>query len=233
MRTWKLWIALGILVVVAGAAGTVVLSAAEDAGAPKAPEKVALVKPLEKADVDVLKAIRGRHSNREFDVKKPIPENVLATVLWAADGVNRPNGKHTAPTAMGIRHMRIYVFKADGFWRYDQDKHELLTMGKEDLRAKVARQKFMHDVPALVVMTSDLSAFETKDRKPEDARRREWSHYAAGAIGQNIYLAAEAFGLGTVVAAGVNADEVKKALELKADEVPLYVMPLGYPKAAE
>ena len=52
MRTWKLWIAVGILAVVAGAAGTVVLSAAEDAGAPKAPHRLMLPKPLEKADVE-------------------------------------------------------------------------------------------------------------------------------------------------------------------------------------
>jgi nitroreductase len=224
MRTRGFW--CGFLAATAVAVACVAILAGE-AGA----EKGALPKAKEKCDVDLLVAIKGRHSSRSFDAAKAIPDDVLATILWAADGVNRPNGKHTAPTAMGIRHMRIYVCRADGAWRYDQDAHKLLPVTDKDLRATIGRQKFMADAQAILVLTSDLSAFETKDRKPEDARRREWSHYAAGAIGQNIYLAAEAFGLGTVVAAGVNADVARKELALKADEVPLYIMPLAYPKA--
>jgi nitroreductase len=194
-------------------------------------EKGALVKPKEKCGVDLLTALKGRHSARSFDTAKAIPDDVLATVLWAADGVNRANGKHTAPTAMGIRHMRIYLCRADGAWRYDQDAHKLLPVANEDLRARIGRQKFMADAQAILVLTSDLAAFAEKAPKSETAMRREWSHCAAGAIAQNVYRAAEAFGLSTVIAAGVNADEARKSLALKADEVPLYVMPLGYPKA--
>ncbi len=204
--------------------------AGEDPTAAK-PAKIELPKPREKADVDVLAALKGRHSSRDFDAKKPIPDDVLATVLWAADGVNRPDGKHTAPTALGVRHMRIYVCRADGAWRYDQDAHVLLAVSKEDLRARIARQKPFAEAQAILVFTSDLAAFDAKAARADKAMRREWSHYAAGAIGQNVYLAAEAFGLGTVIAAGVNAEEAKKSLALGAEEVPLYVMPLGYPKA--
>jgi len=196
----------------------------------KAADKGALPKPLEKSDVDLLKALRGRHSTRDFDFEKPIPDNVLATILWAADGVNRPDGKHTAPCAMGIRYMRIYLCRADGVWRYDQDTHALVAVGKEDIRPRISRQKFMAEVPVVLVLASDLSAFNERAPRLDTAMRREWSHSAAGCIAQNVYLTAEAFGLGTVIAGGMNADEVRKGLSLKADEVPLYLMPLGYPK---
>lgn len=36
--------------------------------------------------------------------------------------------------------------------------------------------------------------------------------------------------LATVMAGGMNADEVSKALGLKEHEAPLYLMALGYPK---
>lgn len=223
MNHWKWWLCAAAVL---GAACLAAYAATEGVG-----EKGALAKPKEKCGVDLLAAIKGRHSSRSFDTAKAIPDDVLATVLWAADGVNRANGKHTAPTAMGIRHMRIYVCRADGAWRYDQDAHKLLPVSDQDLRARIGRQKFMADAQAILVLTSDLSAFAEKAAKSETAMRREWSHCAAGAIAQNVYLAAEAFGLGTVIAAGVNADEARKSLALKADEVPLYVMPLGYPKA--
>jgi nitroreductase len=198
------------------------------------PEEAAgdgLPQPLEKTGVDLLAALRGRHSTRDFDGGKAIPDNVLATVLWAADGVNRPDGKHTAPCAMGLRYMRIYVCRADGAWRYDQDAHELVAIGSEDIRGQLGRQKFMAEAPVVLVLASDLSAFEDRGRMADTAMRREWSQAAAGCIAQNVYLAAEAFGLGTVMAAGLNADEARKGLALKTDEVPLFLMPLGYPKA--
>jgi nitroreductase len=220
---WKWLICAGVLIGVACLA-----YAAEEAAAEK--EKGALPKPLEKSDCDLLKALKGRHSTRAFDTKKAIPADVLATVLWAADGVNRPDGKHTAPSAINIRYMRIYVCRADGAWRYDQDAHKLLPACQEDIRAKIGRQKFMADAQVVLVLTSNLAAFDEKAPKSQAAQRREWSHATAGCIAQNIGLAAEAFGLGSVMAAGVNADEAKKSLALKDDEVPLYIMPLGYPK---
>jgi nitroreductase len=217
---------LGFLAVaVLGGAGLAIL--AGEAGA----EKGALAKPKDKCGVDLLVAVKGRHSSRSFDTAKTIPDDVLATVLWAADGVNRASGKHTAPTAMGIRHMRIYVCRSGGAWRYDQDAHKLLPVTGKDLRATIGRQKFMADAQVVLVLASDLSAFAQKAPKSETATRREWSHCAAGAIAQNVYLAAEAFGLGTVIAAGVNAEVARKELALKEEEVPLYIMPLAYPKA--
>ena len=33
------------------------------------------------------------------------------------------------------------------------------------------------------------------------------------------------------MAAGLDADAARKGLSLAKDEVPLYIMPLGYPKA--
>ncbi len=235
MKSWKLWLSLSAGCGAAVLAGVLGLSLAQEAGKPEAKagekvEKIELPKPKEAAGVDLLAAIKGRHTTRDYDAAKPIPEEVLATVLWAADGVNRANGKHTAPTALGVRHMRIYVCRADGAWRYDQDAHVLLAVTKDDLRGKIGVQKFVADAQAVIVLTSDLSAFDAKAARADAERRREWSHCAAGAIAQNVYLAAEAFGLGTVIAGGVNAEVARKSLELKADEVPLYIMPLGYPK---
>ncbi len=224
MRTGRWWWSAAAIVLLA-VAGAALL--AGEAGA----QKGALPKPRERAGVDLFAALKGRHSNRRFDAKKAIPDDVLASVLWAADGVNRGNGKHTSPSALGLRYMRIYVCRADGAWRYDQDAHRLLPVAKEDLRGKVGRQGFMADAPVVLVLTSDLSAFERGGRSPSDAARRQYSHATAGCIAQNVYLAAEAFGLGTVMAGMIRRDEIRKGLSLAEKEEPLYIMPLGYPPA--
>ena len=224
MKSWKqrFCLVIGALLVAGGVAS---------AGGEGGTDKGALPKPRDKADVDLLTALKGRHSTRSFDSQKPIPDDVLATILWAADGVNRADGKHTAPTANDVRHMRLFVCRADGAYRYDQDALTLLPVSDKDLRASIGKQKFMADAPVVLLLASDLTAFAEKAPKTEIAQRREWSQMAAGCIAQNVYLAAAAFGLGTVSAASLNEDVARQGLKLKDTEVPLYLMPLGYPKA--
>jgi nitroreductase len=199
--------------------------------APATLEKIELPKPLETSGVDLLAALKGRHSTRSFDVTKPIPDDVLATILWAADGVNRSDGKHTSPSAMNLRYMHIFVFRPDGSFRYDQDNHVLLRLTKEDLRPAISRQSFMITAPVVLILSADLSVLGGRDGRNDPALRKNWAEATAGCLGQNVYLAAEAFGIGTVFAAGLNEAGVRKGLSLKADETPLYIMPLGYPKA--
>jgi nitroreductase len=51
----------------------------------------------------------------------------------------------------------------------------------------------------------------------------------AGHAGQNVYLQAEALGLGTCAVAGVaGAGYVREAFAIPANEVGLYLMPVGY-----
>ncbi len=228
MSRWMLGFAVLTAVLIVGGAGLV--HAAGVGGGEKAAEVRKLPEPKAAAGMDLFKALRGRHSSRSYDSKKPVPDELLSAVLWAADGVNRANGKHTAPTARGMRYMRIYVCRADGAWRYDQDKHVLVKVSGLDLRGKVGRQKFMADVPAVIVLTSDLAVYKKRSRGAKDSTIREYSHATAGCIAQNIYLAAEALGLGTVMAAMIQPDEIRKGLSLPGDELPMYIMPLGYVK---
>jgi nitroreductase len=64
---------------------------------------------------------------------------------------------------------------------------------------------------------------------PEDTRL-VWAHSTAGAIAQNVHVMAAARGIGTGMAAGIKAEEIRRALSLPSQTVPLYAMPLGYLK---
>ena len=57
-----------------------------------------------------------------------------------------------------------------------------------------------------------------------------WAHSTAGSIAQNVYLMSAARGIGTCLVAGIKDEDIKKALGLSKNMIPLYVMPLGYEK---
>ena len=55
-------------------------------------------------------ALAARRSERNFS-NEPLPDPLLANLLYAADGINRSNGKRTTPSAFNWRETEIYVLK--------------------------------------------------------------------------------------------------------------------------
>jgi nitroreductase len=49
-------------------------------------------------------------------------------------------------------------------------------------------------------------------------------------MSQNIYLTAAAMDLGTCFVVGMKADVIKEKLQLKDHQIPIVIMPVGYPK---
>ena len=61
-------------------------------------------------------------------------------------------------------------------------------------------------------------------------RAERYVHIEAGHVGQNIHLQAIALGLRSVSIGAFDDDEVAKLLSLPAEERPLYIIPVGYPR---
>ena len=68
--------------------------------------------PKSSGGMPLIEALKLRRSTRAFS-QRPLEQQVLSDLLWAADGVNRPSGDRTAPYWRHIMVIDIYAAMAD------------------------------------------------------------------------------------------------------------------------
>jgi SagB-type dehydrogenase family enzyme len=175
-----------------------------------------------KSNVDMVTALEQRRTTREYSTSKLSLED-LSAILWAANGVNRPDGKRTAPSAHGRQYIDIYVAADTGVYLYDAPHHKLIEVTNQNVKDKLARQGHVATSSHVLVLVADLNKVPGS---AEDAKLN-WAHSTAGTIAENVHLMAAARGVGTGIVAGIKADNIRAALNLAKEAVPLYVMPLG------
>ena len=94
----------------------------------------ALPKPR-RLDMPLTEVLERRQTRRTFS-DEPLSDLDMATILWAADGINRSNGRRTTPTALDWRETDIYLLKSNGIWRWVPEKNGLLFCDLADLRSE-------------------------------------------------------------------------------------------------
>ena len=187
---------------------------------------IALDKPRASLGVDIMKALQMRKSTKSYTTKE-ISFEALSSILWAADGVNRDNGKRTAPSAMGRYYMDLYVVSNEGVHLYNPDKHSLSLVSNENVKPLIAKQKYVGEASHIIVMVTDLTRYHPLVK---EAFKLPAAYATAGCIAQNIYLTAGAMDLGTCFVVLIKADVIKDKLRLQEHQIPIVIMPLGYPK---
>jgi hypothetical protein len=154
----------------------------------------------------------------------PLDAKELGAILWAATGLNRGEKGWTVPMSMGLEpYSRIYVLRDDGIFLYDWKEHSLREISKEDIRAKVGAQRFVRTASCILILAADaagLSGFREPDRTA-------FAYVAAGAMTQDIYLAAVALGVGARYIHSMNVEAISEALALEEGSFPLCLMMLG------
>ncbi len=113
---------------------TLLFPAVPRAEAASTRNSVSLLKPDTGGGKPLLEALALRKSTRNFS-DRPLAEQDLSNLLWAAWGVNRPGGGHTVPTSMNKRNVRVYAVMENGVWLYEPEKHELKPALAEDERS--------------------------------------------------------------------------------------------------
>ncbi|MBO4738529.1 MAG: SagB/ThcOx family dehydrogenase [Bacteroidales bacterium] len=173
----------------------------------------------------LMEALRERKSNRNISPSE-IDFQLLAKLLWAACGVNRPaENKKTVPSARNVQEIEIYAFMENGIWHYNPIAKQLHLTKAGDHRKSVSRLEFVGAAPVVLVLVANYD--KMKDFSAED--KVFYSSIDCGYVGQNIYLFAASENLATVTIGQVNREAVAKLIGLKNGKV-MIAHPIGYAK---
>lgn len=173
----------------------------------------------------LMEALKERKTQRDFSSKE-LPIQVIADLLWAANGINRPDSGHrTAPSAMNMQEIDIYLVKADGVYLYNAGDSQLEQVLKEDIRALTGKQPFVKEAPLNLIFVADLEKMKTSGK--------DSIFYAAtdtGFISQNVYLYCASEGFATVVRGLIDKKALHNAIGLRPKQEIILAQTVGYPK---
>ena len=187
---------------------------------------VKLPAPQTEGGKPLMKVLRERKSSRTFSTK-PLSQQMISNLLWAAYGVNRPDsGKRTAPSAHNWQEIDIYVANAEGLYLYDAKTHTLHPVLLTDIRAETGEQQFVVSAPVNLVYVADLSRMGTAS--PED--KTFYSAADTGFISQNVYLFCASEGLSTVVRGWVDRQKLARIMKLKPNQKIILSQTIGFPQ---
>jgi SagB-type dehydrogenase family enzyme len=200
---------------------------AKDVNAAVVIKTIELPKPKMEGGKPLMEVLKERKSSREFSDEK-LPLQILSNMLWAANGINRPDGKRTAPTAMNKQEIDVYVAMAEGLYLYDAKENKLVAVLAGDIREATGKQPFVKNAPVNLVFVSDYAKF---GNIPED-QKIFYSATDTGYISQNVYLFCASEGLATVVRAYVDKPALERTMKLRSDQKVILTQTVGYPKKA-
>ena len=191
-------------------------------GGMQAQEVISLPQPeVNKLSMPLGDALQQRRSERQYSDGE-ISQQTLSTLLWAACGVSdAKTGKITAPSAVNMQDIKIYVCSKDGVCLYNAKANTLTKVSDKNLLEAIAgRQAFAKAAPVSRVLVST----KDNDRAPND----KFGAMDAGYVSQNIYLACTALGLKTVARATMDFDTLKRELNLADTSYLELNHPIGY-----
>ena len=175
-------------------------------------EDIHLPEPNKTGKTTLMQALEDRHSDREF-VERDVDELTLATLLWAAYGVNREDGKRTIPTAKDTKDLNLYVFDKRGIWLYDADNNLLKQISDQNHLSLFQKQDYMQTVPVVLVYTGSTA---------------DYAAMHAGSAYQNVELFAAANGMASIVRGFFDQEKVAEALKLPEGQRVIISQAIGW-----
>ena len=188
------------------------------------PASIQLPNPQKEGGKPLMAALNARMTARTFGEGK-LPMQTLSNLLWAAFGINRPDGRRTAPSAKNWQETEIYVATADGVYLWDAKKNTLETILTKDIRAITGNQEYVKDASVVLIYVSDYVKVNAGEMDKQILVGAD-----TGMIAENVYLFCASEGLATVVRANIDINALGKELKLRPDQKVTLDQCVGYPK---
>lgn len=195
-------------------------------------QRIPLPLPLLQGNISLESSLAGRQSTRGFD-HAFLSLAEVSQLLWAAQGMTGQGEHRTVPSAGALYPLELYLVVgqvsglAPAIYHYLPHSHSLEAKEKGDQRASLAeaalRQSAVRDGPACLIITAVIERTRTR----YGGRAERYVLMESGHAAQNVYLQAQALGLGTVAVGAFDDDRVHSLLGLGLGEIPLYLLPVG------
>ncbi len=198
---------------------------------------ISLPEPRYDSDTSIEETLQSRRSVRDFNDRE-VNLTDLSQLLWACQGITSASGYRTTPSAGALYPLEIYILVErvnslePGLYHYKPSKPgdlgylRLVKPGK--LASSLAKfalgQEFIMEAAASIIITSVRSRTAVK----YGDRAERYIFIEVGHAAQNVWLQAQALGLG-VVSVGAFYDE-KVKLFLEGDVDPQYILCVGHQK---
>lgn len=151
-------------------------------------------------------ALMNRQTAREF-AQKELTNQQLADLLWTANGVNRKDGKRTAPSARNCQEIDVYVVLKDAAYLYDANANKLIFKKKGDFCKDFVMQPFAATAPVLLIFVANYDKMNM-----DDDAKAFYGATDAGYVSQNVYLYSAANQMNTVVLGSIQREKIKEVL---------------------
>jgi nitroreductase len=188
-------------------------------------QDIHLPAPQKSGGMPLMEALAKRSTSRSFDSRE-LSQQQLSSLLWATFGINRPDGKRTAPSANNKQATEVYVLLKQGAYLYDAKANQLTSVVAEDIRPLGATQPFATNAPVTLVFIADLAKM---GNAPEESKKN-MANVNVGYISQNAYLYCASEGLATGARASVDRKALGEKLKLRPDQYVVLAQSVGYPK---
>ncbi|MFH1639099.1 MAG: nitroreductase family protein [Chloroflexota bacterium] len=160
--------------------------------------------------MDVLEAIRSRRSIRAYR-STPVDEKTLTAVLEAA---------RQAPSWANSQTWRFIVIRDDS-----------IKAGLAGAAIKSTNRGFnaVKQAPVVIVCCSEQNRAGCRDGQPVTDKGGYWFMFDAALALENLVLAAQSLGLGTLYIGGFDAQKAAGFLGVPPGYAVVAIVPLGYP----
>ncbi len=189
-----------------------------------AQEIIKLPAPKTEGGMPLMQALKERKSGREFSSQK-LPLPILSTLMWAAWGINRPDGHHTAPSARNAQEIDVYVAMGDGLFLYQPKENQLQKISADDIRAATGTNDYVKDAAVNLVYVADLKKANLKESDAD-----LWIGADTAFLAQNAYLFCASEGLQVVVRGSIDRPALAKLMKLRPEQKITLAQSVGYPK---
>jgi SagB-type dehydrogenase family enzyme len=198
---------------------------------------IALPQPEFTGDPDLWKTLYRRRSRRFYKGNKPLTLGVLSALLWATQGITEKHGDslfRTAPSAGGLfpvetyLNVRLVEGLESGIYHFRPGRFDLEFLKKGEFSKALAQAALDQGIITAAQATFVWSAILPRSKWKYRQRAYRYIYLDAGHICQNLYLAAEALGLGVCAIGAFFDDDANEVIGVDGtDETVIYMATVG------